>query len=207
MDRMSLYSNYIFPLLCEFTLNNPIVDEQRRELLAQVEGAVLEIGFGTGLNLPHYPHTIRKITTVDPNAGMSRKAKCRIEQSPIAVEHHQLRSETLPFDEASFDCIVSTFTLCSITDVNRAVKELFRVLKPDGKFLFLEHGLSPDSGVQKWQHRLNRIQRWCGDGCNLNRNIREIVEKLPFSSLELVEMYLEKIPKTHGYVYRGVARK
>ena len=207
MDRMGFYSNYLFPWLCELTLNNPDVAGQRRQLLSSVVGSVLEIGFGTGLNLPYYPPDICKITTVDPNPGMSRKAQRRIKESLIEVEHYQLRSEPLPFADASFDSIVSTFTLCSIADVGGAMRELFRILKPEGKFLFLEHGLGPDIGVQKWQHRLNGIQRWFGDGCNLNRNIREIVDTQPFSKVDSMEMYLQKMPKTHGYVYRGLARK
>ena len=207
IDEMGLYSRFIFPFLCDFALDSSIVNEQRRQLLSQVEGTVLEIGFGTGLNLPHYPAHTRQITTVDPNAGMNKRARRRIKQAGIVVVQHQLRSEALPFGDASFDCIVSTFTLCSVTDAAQAMKEVFRVLKPDGKFLFLEHGLSPEPNIERWQRRLNGIQQWFGDGCHLVRNMKKIVSTSPFSRVELTEKYLEKMPKTHGYVYRGVATK
>ena len=204
---MGLYSRYIFPCLCDFALDNPVVNEQRRQLLSNVGGTVLEMGFGTGLNLPHYPKSVRKITTVDPNAGMTKRAKHRIELAAVAIEQHQLRSESLPFDDETFDYIVSTFTLCSIADVDQAMKGVFRVLKPQGKFLFLEHGLSPEPDIALWQRRMNGIQQWFGDGCQLIRNMKEIISTPPFSCVEATESYLDKMPKTHGYVYRGVARK
>src|SRR5687767_10565948 len=112
--RMGFYSEVIFPRLCDWALSAAPVAEQRRILLASAEGNVLEIGFGTGLNLPHYPGRIRNLTTVDPNAGMQRLAQRRIEESGIAVEQRISRGEELPFAEGTFDCVVSTFTLCSI---------------------------------------------------------------------------------------------
>jgi len=204
---MGFYSRYCFPCLCDFALDNPIVGEQRRQLLTLVEGSVLEIGFGTGLNLPFYPRQIRQLTAVDPNPGMSKRAQNRIRKSGIEVHCHQLRSEHLPFNDNSYDCIVSTFTLCSIQDVSPAMREVFRVLKPGGKFVFLEHGLSPDSNIERWQRRINGIQRWFGGGCSLIRNMKEIVSAQPFTVMDTCEMYLDEVPRTHGYIYRGVARK
>src|SRR6185369_6558487 len=113
-------------------MRKPFVAKYRQDLLAQAHGNVLEIGFGTGLNLPHYPKQVRKITTVDPNVGMSRLAQKRIEQSEIEVDQRILRGERLPFEDGTFDCVVSTFTLCSIEEVNQAVAEIYRVLKPGG---------------------------------------------------------------------------
>jgi ubiquinone/menaquinone biosynthesis C-methylase UbiE len=188
-------------------LDQPFVAEHRHELLSQTNGEILEIGFGTGLNLPHYPEKVRKITVVDPNAGMHRRSERRIKQSGIEVDHRLISGEQLPFDNGTFDCVVSTFTLCSIEDVGRAVGEVYRVLRPGGRFLFLEHGLSPDPNVQKWQHRLNWLQRNLADNCNLDRNVRELVSSQPFSSVEASEFYLERTPRTHGYVYQGVAAK
>jgi ubiquinone/menaquinone biosynthesis C-methylase UbiE len=204
---VGFYSRVIFPRLCELALNQPFVAKHRRELLSQADGEILEIGFGTGLNLPYYPEHVRRITIVDPNPGMHRQAKKRIKQSGIEVDQRLLSGERLAFDEASFDCVVSTFTLCSIEDVSRAVSEVYRVLTPGGRFLFLEHGLSPDPNVQKWQHRLNWLQRHVGDNCRLDRNMRRLISSQPFLSLEISEFYLEKGPRTHGYVYRGVATK
>ena len=167
----------------------------------------MEIGFGTGLNLPHYPPTVRKLTVVDPNAGMHRLARKRIAQSGIEVAHRLLSGESLPFESGAFDCVVSTFTLCSIDDVTSALAELYRVLKPSGRLLFLEHGLSPEPRVQKWQRRLNWLQMRLGDGCRLDRDMKRLIAAQSFSSIETKESYLQDAPKTHGYVYRGTAVK
>jgi ubiquinone/menaquinone biosynthesis C-methylase UbiE len=202
---VGLYSQFIFPRLCDFALNTEAVAKHRRELLTRAEGNILEIGFGTGLNLSHYPDHVRRLTIVDPNPGMHRLARKRIQQRGIAIDHRRLSSEQLPFEDVSFDCVVSTFTLCSIEDVRKAMGELYRVLRPGGKFLFLEHGLSPEPKVQRWQRRLNWLQKRIGDGCRLERNIKELITAQPFSSVAMDECYLEKTPKTHGYLYKGVA--
>jgi ubiquinone/menaquinone biosynthesis C-methylase UbiE len=115
--------------------------------------------------------------------------------------------ERLPFADSTFDCVVSTFTLCSIEDVSRALAEVYRVLKPSGPFLFLEHGLSPEPQVRKWQHRLNWLQMRLGDGCRLDRNIKDLITAQPFAAVEVAEFYLDETPKTHGYMYRGTAKK
>jgi ubiquinone/menaquinone biosynthesis C-methylase UbiE len=204
---LGFYSRFIFPCICDLTLRQPLFARYRKELLTNASGHILEIGFGTGLNLPNYPDHVRKITTVDPNPGMQRKALRRIQETGIEVDQRIISSERLPFDDQSFDSVVSTLTLCSIKDVNQAVGELYRVLKPGGRFLFLEHGLSPEPKVQKWQHRLNWLQMRIGDGCRLDRNMREIVGMQPFASVETKEFYMEKSPKTHGYMYQGIATK
>jgi ubiquinone/menaquinone biosynthesis C-methylase UbiE len=201
---VGFYSQFIFPRLCELALNTQPVAKHRQELLTQAEGNILEIGFGTGLNLPHYPDCVRRLTVVDPNRGMHRLAQKRIKQRGIDIDHRLLSSEQLPFESGVFDCIVSTFTLCSIEDVNRAIGEAYRVLRPGGKFLLLEHGLSPEPGVRRWQRRLNWLQKRIGDGCRLDRNIKELVAAQPFSSVKIDEHYLEKAPRTHGYLYKGV---
>ncbi len=204
---MGFYSHVIFPQICDFLLSRPFVATHRRELLAQAAGNILEIGFGTGLNLPYYPADIRKITTVDPNLGMHRLAQQRVRESGIDVDQRVLSSEQLPFEDGIFDCVVSTFTLCSIEDVNQALGEVFRVLQLRGRFLFLEHGLCPEPSVQKWQRRLNWLERRLADGCRLDRDVRALVAAKPFSSVEIENFFLEKSPKTHGYLYRGTATK
>jgi ubiquinone/menaquinone biosynthesis C-methylase UbiE len=118
-----------------------------------------------------------------------------------------VRGEELPLGDSSVDCVVSTFTLCSIENVNQAVSEVFRVLRPGGQFLFLEHGLSPEASVQRWQRRLNWLQQRIGDGCCLDRDMQALVRAQPFASIEADQFYMERMPKTHGYMYRGVARK
>ena len=204
---MSFYSQVVVPRLCDFLLNKSLLARQRRALLAAAHGDVLEIGFGTGLNLPYYPQGVHKVSAVDPNPGMHRLAQKRIKKTRIEVDQHVLGGERLPFGDGTFDCAVSTFTLCSIEDVAQAVREVYRVLKPGGKFLFLEHGLSPEPGVQKWQRRLNGLQVRLANGCHLDRDIKALVAAQPFASVEVEEFYLERTPRTHGYLYRGVATK
>jgi ubiquinone/menaquinone biosynthesis C-methylase UbiE len=204
---VGFYAQVIVPLLCDFGLDRPFVARYRRELLAHASGTILEIGFGTGLNLPCYPPHVRKVTTVDPNVGMYRRARRRIKQAGIEVDRRVLGGERLPFEDATFDCAVSTFTLCSIGEVTQAMREVYRVLKAGGLFLFLEHGLSPELNVQKWQHRLNWLQVRLAGGCHLDRDMRALVTAQPFASVQIDEFYIEQTPKTHGYMYRGIATK
>lgn len=204
---MRIYSQLVFPRLCDYLLGQPFIGEYRRQLLAAANGQILEIGFGTGLNLPHYPEQVRKISTVDPNPGMHRLAQRRIKQTGIEVDHLPLSGDALPLADASFDCVVSTFTLCSVGDPKGTMSEVFRVLKPGGRFFFLEHGLSPEPAVQNWQRRMNWLQSLLGDGCKLDRNISQLVAAQPYSAIDSREHYLEKMPKISGYVYRGVATK
>jgi ubiquinone/menaquinone biosynthesis C-methylase UbiE len=204
---VAFFSQRIFPRLCDFFLNEPHLARHRRELLAGAHGDVLEIGFGTGLNLPHYPGHIQKLTAVDPNPGMLRRAQKRLQESATKVDHQVQSNERLPFPDSRFDCAVSTLTVCSIRDVGQALAEIFRVLKSGGKFLFLEHGLSTEPKVQKWQHRLNWLQMRLADGCHLDRNMKALVAAQPFAAIEVKEFYLEGTPRTHGYLYRGTAVK
>jgi ubiquinone/menaquinone biosynthesis C-methylase UbiE len=204
---MGFYSQVIVPFLCDFGLDRPFVARYRRELLAHASGTILEIGFGTGLNLPCYPPHVRKITAVEPNSGMYRRARRRIKQAGIEVDRRVLGGERLPFADGTFDCVVSTFTLCSIEEVAQALREVYRVLQVGGKFLFLEHGLSPELHIQKWQHRLNWLQVRLAGGCHLDRDMRALVTAEPFASVQLDQFYIEKTPRTHGSMYRGVATK
>ncbi len=204
---VGIYSKYILPWGMEFCMRDDRFTRLRQRLLAPVRGEVLEIGFGTGLNLLHYnPASVSRLTFVDVNPGMHRKARERIDASPIPVDVKVLSAETLPFDDAMFDFVVSTWTLCSIPDLPAALREMRRVLKPDGRFLFVEHGLSPDANVQRWQHRLNPLQKLWGGGCNLNRNIRQFITDAGFAIDTLETFYREKDPRFLGYTYFGSAR-
>ena len=204
---MGLYSRVVFPRLCEFGLNRRFVAVHRKELLADATGEILEIGFGTGLNLAAYPAGVRRITAIDPNPGMHAWAESRIRQTGIEVDKKLIGGEQMPFDDAAFDCVVSTFTLCSIPQVERALSEIHRVLKPGGRFLLLEHGLSADPPVARWQRRLNGVQRLLADNCHLDRDVRRLVEQQPYESIQIEDFYLEKVPRTHGYISKGVAIK
>ena len=203
---MDFYYRVILPYLIEWSLSDTISTKYRQQVLSEVSGEVLEVGFGTGLNLPHYPENINKITTIDSNPGMNRLAKKRIENCNITADNRVLSSELLPFSDNTFDSIVSTWTLCSIAKVDKAISELYRVLKPNGKFYFIEHGLSSEPNIQIWQNRLTPIQKILADGCHLNRNMKKIVEN-KFKILIIEEFYTENTPKIMGYYYKGIATK
>lgn len=204
--RMGFYEQKILPYLIDLSLSAPSLEKHRRDTLAEVTGDVLEVGFGTGLNLQYYPEQIHKIATVDSNPGIQAIAQKRIVASSIEVEHHVLSGENLPMADRSFDSVVSTFTLCSIAEVEKAIAQIDRVLKPGGRFFFLEHGLSNEPDVQIWQNRLTPIQRRIAGGCHLNRNIRQLIEQ-QFDQVTLTELYLENAPKVAAYLYKGSARK
>ena len=203
---MGFYQKRILPYLLDWSLSAPIIGKYRQEVLASVSGEILEIGFGTGLNLSYYPENINKLVAIDANPGVHNLAQKRIQKSHITVDNHVLNGETLPMADNTFDSVVSTWTLCSIAKVEQALQEIYRVLKPGGKFFFVEHGLSNESQVQVWQNRLTPIQKVIADGCHLNRNIRQLVEK-QFDLVTVKEFYAEKIPKFVGYLYQGIATK
>ncbi|WP_035993999.1 class I SAM-dependent methyltransferase [Leptolyngbya sp. KIOST-1] len=203
---MGLYNERILPYLIDVSMAGTTLEPYRREVLAEVEGAVLEIGFGTGLNLPYYPDHVRHLVTVDPSPGVHRLAQKRIDASPIAVDHRLLSGEALPMAEATFDSVVSTFTLCSIPEIEQALAEIYRVLKPGGRFFFVEHGLSDEPGIQTWQNRLTPLQKRIAGGCHINRNMRQLIEQ-QFDQVSLTAAYVERLPKIMGYFYRGVATK
>ncbi|MBW4649186.1 MAG: methyltransferase domain-containing protein [Kastovskya adunca ATA6-11-RM4] len=203
---MGFYSNVILPRCLDWAMSDSTLSQYREEVLAEVSGEVLEIGFGTGLNLPHYPKTVEKIITIDANPGMSSIATKRIQSSSIQVDNRVLNGENLPMADNSFDSVVSTWTLCSIAKVEQALKEIHRVLKPGGKFYFIEHGLSNEPKIQVWQNRLTPIQKVIADGCHLNRNIKQLVEN-NLKIVKLEEFYAPIGSKVVGYMYKGVATK
>ncbi len=203
---MGFYSQVIFPRALDWVMSDPLFTQYRQAVLSEVSGEILEIGFGTGLNLPHYPKSIQKLTAIDANPGMNALARKRIQSSGIIVANRVLNGESLPMADNSFDSVVSTWTLCSIAKVKQALQEIHRVLKPGGKFFFIEHGLSDDPKVQVWQHRLTPLQKIIADGCHLDRNMKKLVEN-QFEVLKLEEFYMEETPKFAGYMYKGVATK
>jgi SAM-dependent methyltransferase len=200
---MNAYIRTIFPHLMDVALATPEITRLRRALLADVRGDILEIGFGTGLNLPCYPAHVRRLTTVD--VQRQALAEPRLAASPIAVEQHTLSAEGLPFEAARFDSVVSTWTLCSIPNAVRALGEVRRVLRPGGRFFFLEHGLSPERSVQLWQHMLTPVYRLAACGCHLNREIAALIERGGLRFLSLERFYLPHEWKHTGYTFRGIA--
>lgn len=188
------------------TMSSQSMTNYRQQLLKNVSGDVLEIGFGTGLNLPHYPDAVTSLTAIDPNQGMDGMAAKRIQSSSLKVETIALSGEQLSLPDASFDNVVCTWTLCSIPDAGKALREAYRVLKPGGQFFFIEHGLSNEVGIQSWQNRITPVQKIVADGCHLNRKMDELVQSV-FDEVSVDEFYAESLPKILGYFYQGVATK
>lgn len=203
---MGLYNEKILPYLIDFSMAGAALEQYRQDVLANVSGEVLEIGFGTGLNLPYYPDQVRQIVTVDPSPGVHRLAQKRIDASPITVDHRMLSGEALPMADCTFDSVVSTFTLCSIPNIEQALAEIYRVLKPGGRFFFVEHGLSDEPGIQKWQNRLNPLQKRIAGGCHINRDMGQLIRQ-QFDQVEVEAAYAKQVPKVAGYFYKGVATR
>lgn len=204
---MGFYRTRICPCLLDVAMAGKHFAETRPDVLKHARGNVFEIGFGSGLNLGYYPAEVTKLTTIDPNPGLHKIARRRIAKSPIEVELHQLRGEELPMADATFDTVVSTWTLCSVAGVEQALRELWRVLKPDGQFLFVEHGLADTPRTQWWQRKLTPIQKVISDGCHFDRDIRGLIEGGGFRFAEYDNFCFHGIPKIAGYQYKGIAVK
>jgi ubiquinone/menaquinone biosynthesis C-methylase UbiE len=191
----------------EWALGSDQCSAERRRALAAARGDVLEIGFGTGLNLAHYPATVTNLTIVDPAELLPARVRDRIAAAPFPVTSARFDAERLPFDDARFDTIASTWTLCSIPDPVAALREVRRVLKPAGRFLFLEHGRSDDAGVARWQDRWNPIQRVVACGCNVNRPIDRVIADAGLVVTELARFLLPGDPRIMAEMYRGTAAR
>ncbi len=202
---MNPYARFLFPRLLDWSMSGEITARYRRQVLAELTGKVLEIGCGTGLNFPYYPATLRQLVASDPNPGMLAIARRRQESLPFPVELTAAGAEALPFAEGTFSAVVSTWTLCSIPDAAAALAEIRRVLEPGGRFVFVEHGLSPETNIRAWQNRLTPLQKRIADGCHLNRNIAELVEVAGLAIASLEHCYMPDVPKVLGYLYLGSA--
>jgi len=203
---MGFYEGRVFPWLNDRLNRDPEIMRLRRDALAPASGRVLEIGFGTGANLPYYPAAVREIVAIEPSEGMNVRGSRAVTASRIPVEMIATGAEKLPLADRSFDTAVSTLTLCTVADPVRVLSELRRVLREDGQLIILEHGLSDDARVARWQHRLNGFQRIVACGCNLNRRIRDLVEIAGFRFDDIREFHLPKVPRTHGFLTQAVAR-
>ncbi|MFY9609454.1 MAG: class I SAM-dependent methyltransferase [Blastocatellia bacterium] len=205
---MGIYSKHIFPRLMDWGLRSRVVAGERRAALAPARGEVLEIGFGTGLNLPHYSPAVTKLTVIDPNPMLADRVARRISEARMPVEQlHLDASGRLPFEDASFDSIVTTFTLCSIDELTSALREMRRVLRPVGQYLFLEHGRSADPRVAKRQDFFNPVQKLIACGCNLNRPIDDLIRESGFCIVELDRFVMDGTPRIAGEMFRGTANR
>ncbi len=205
---MRFWGEWVCPRLLDLMMGNDgEIRALRTRALAGAAGRVLELGFGTGLNLHHYPPGVKRLVAVDPNPGMAALARERMAGIDIEVEHHQTTAEQLPFDAASFDSVVCTLTLCSIPDVAASLAEVRRVLRPGGQFLFCEHGLHADPGVRRWQNRLDPLWTRVFDGCHINRDIARLVGDAGLVLDPIEHPVLGSMPGFAAYFYLGRAER
>jgi ubiquinone/menaquinone biosynthesis C-methylase UbiE len=195
------------PRITDVALGTKDVRGHRQRVVPGLKGSVVEIGFGSGLNVPLYPEDVEIVYAVDPSAVGRTLAGKRVKASRIPVEFIGLDGEHLPLAEASVDAALSTFTLCTIPDAGQALRELIRVLRPGGRFHFLEHGLCPEPSTARWQHHLNGLQQRVAGGCHLDRPIDTLVLDAGFDIRELRNDWFRgpRPSKPWGYLYEGVA--
>lgn len=198
------YERYLLPHLIDLACGLKPIRRQRMKLIPRAEGRVLEVGIGTGLNMPFYDRgRVESIVGVEPSLRMHRLAMKRIRDAGVEVQVMGLSAEKLPAADASFDTVVSTYTLCTIADPVAALTEMRRVLVPGGRLLFSEHGRAPDAGVRRWQARLNPLWSKVAGGCMLDRDIPALLEQAGFRP-DVQSRYLPG-PKVLSYHYWGEA--
>lgn len=201
---MSFYDRRILPWLIDLCMRNKEARRYRRLMIPLASGRVLEVGFGSGLNLPFYGAGVRHLFALEPSPELRKMAGRRTQHARFTVEFLDRSAEEIPLERASVDTVVTTWTLCTVPDVARALEEMKRVLKPGGTLLFVEHGLAPDPGVQAWQHRLNPLWNRVGGGCNLNRKIDEMIAQSGFRLAQLETEYVKGL-KPLSFTYSGRA--
>jgi ubiquinone/menaquinone biosynthesis C-methylase UbiE len=201
------YTKYILPRIIDVVMKNKDMARLRADWVPHAHGDVLEIGIGSGLNLPFYSSQVRSLYGVDPSIELQRKAKIRAASATAKVEFlSQSAEEALPLSDQSVDTVVITWTLCSIADPPSALREMKRVLKPSGRLIFVEHGRAPDPKVSSWQDRITPVWRRIGGGCHLNRKIDVLLMEAGFKIEELETKYLPG-PRPMTYTYQGFARR
>jgi len=203
---MSLYEKYVLPKFLNCACGSKPVSYQRKKVVPLAEGKVLEIGIGSGLNLPFYDKAkIDEIWGLDPSEELSEMAKQVADKESMEVKFISSGAEDIPLPDNYFDTVLVTYTMCTIPEVQRANQEIRRVLKDDGKMIFCEHGEAPDQNIRKWQNRINPLWGKMAGGCNINRKIPSLIQESGFDIIEMEEMYLPNTPKIAGYNYWGYA--
>lgn len=201
---MGIYARCVLPRFIDLAMRDKAAAARRAALIPTATGSVLEIGIGSGLNLPFYTPAVTRLHGVDPSPELLAMARKKAERLAIPVELSCRSAEQLAVDSGSIDTVVMTWVLCSIPNPLEALREMKRAMKPDGRLLFVEHGFSPDPKVQAWQRRLNPIWRRIAGGCNLDRRIDELIRSASFSIAQLQTMYLQG-PRPLTYTYEGFA--
>ncbi|PYS13662.1 MAG: SAM-dependent methyltransferase [Acidobacteria bacterium] len=204
---MSIYQDRVLPYLIHLSMRQGNLATYRQRLLSAAEGRILEIGVGSGHNFRYYSERANHVIGLDPSPKLLSMARetIRSQAFPFPVELLQASAEAIPLRSGSLDTVVTTWTLCTIPNVTSALAEMCRVLKPDGRFLFVEHGLSPDPAVRRWQDRLTPIWKRISGGCHLNRAISQLVQDAGFRIDRIETGYMKGLqPMT--YMYEGFAR-
>ena len=205
---MGFYDKYILPSVLNCACGSKPVRYQREKIVPHAEGVVLEIGIGSGLNLPYYRgDKVTRIIGLDPSPELNAMAEKTAAELGLSVEFILASAESIDLPDDHVDTVLVTYTLCTIPDAVRAVKEMRRVLKPEGKILFCEHGLAPDESVAKWQGRIDPLWGRIAGGCHLNRDIPKLIRSAGLSIETMDEMYLPSTPKFAGYNYWGSCSK
>ena len=203
---MGVYGDQVLPRIIDVVCNLKVAVEQRRRVCEGLAGEVVEIGFGSGSNVPFYPATVTRVAAVEPaDVGWKLAAK-RLQSATVPVERSGLDGQSLPFPDDHFDSALSTWTMCTIPDIDAALRELRRVLKPGGTLHFVEHGLAPDEPVRRWQHRLEPLQKRLFGGCHLTRPTVELLQGAGFEITEVDSYYEKGAPKIFGANSLGIAR-
>jgi ubiquinone/menaquinone biosynthesis C-methylase UbiE len=201
---MSLYDTYILPHVINLAMRNRDLKAYRQRIISAAEGRVLEIGIGSGLNLPFYGSAVQEVLGLEPVPRLIAMAQPQTARCAAPVRFIEASAESIPIDSHSIDTAVTTWTLCSIPQATVALQEMRRVLKRGGRLLFVEHGRSPDERVRIWQDRLTPAWKCIGGGCHLNRPIQELIERAGFSIVQLQTGYM-KGPKPMTFMYEGRA--
>jgi ubiquinone/menaquinone biosynthesis C-methylase UbiE len=202
---MGFYDDRVLPRIINLVCSTKIVRELRGRVCTGLHGRVVEVGFGSGLNIPHYPAEVTSVAAIEPaDTGWKLAAK-RVSAATVPIDRTGLDGQKLPLPDNSCDAALSTYTLCTIPDVTAALAELRRVLKPGAPFHFLEHGLAPDEKVRRWQHRLDPLQQKLFGGCHLTRPIADLLTEAGFTIPELDTFYEKGAPKLVGALSLGVA--
>lgn len=205
---MSFYKNHIYPYLVDALGDPPPIRKIRQQIIPQAQGDVLEIGAGSGANFPHYdPAKVTRLYALEPNPGMIRLAERKQNKTKLDVEYLDLPGERIPLNDHMVDTVVSTFTLCTISGIMDAIREIARILKPDGRLIFFELGLSPDASVQRWQKPLEPIYHCLFQGLYLTRDIPALLMRGGFQVEQIEKGYLSQFPKSASYCWWGIARR
>jgi len=202
---MAFYKDRIVPYLVHVAMRQETLSPYRNRVVSGARGRVLEVGIGSGLNLSHYGESVEQVIGIDPSEKLLSMAAHVVSRPSLQVTLLKGSAETIPLENASIDTVVTTWTLCTIPDVAAALSEMCRVLKPDGRLLFVEHGRSPDRRVQRWQDRLTPLWRCIGGGCHLNRAISQLIESAGFRIERMDTGYMEG-PRPMTFMYEGSAR-